>query len=45
MIVTLRIILYILALGCFIASAFGVSSRVNLQSAGLALIVLAFMAA
>jgi len=38
--VTIDLVLVLLALGCFVASAAGVSSRVNLQSAGLALWVL-----
>lgn len=38
-------ILLILALVCFVCSTFGVGSKVNLQSAGLALWVLALLIA
>ena len=41
MIVTVNLILLILGLICFILSAIGVVSRVNLQSCGLALWILA----
>ena len=41
--VTLNLILLILALMCFVASAAGVPSRINLQSLGLALWILAVM--
>lgn len=41
--VTIDLILLILALACFVASAAGVSSRVNLQSAGLAFWVLSLL--
>jgi hypothetical protein len=41
--ITLDLILLLLALACFIASAAGVSSRVNLQSAGLACWVLSLI--
>lgn len=40
---TLRFILLFLALLCFCASAGGVQSRVNFQSAGLALLTLAWL--
>jgi len=39
-VITIDLILALLALVCFIASAAGVQSRINLQSAGLALWVL-----
>jgi hypothetical protein len=39
--VSLRLVLFVLAFACFVASAAGVPSRVNLQSLGLALWVLA----
>ncbi len=38
--ISLRLILMLLALICFMLSAGGVGSRVNLQSAGLAFLVL-----
>ena len=38
--ITIDLVLAVLALGCFVASAAGVQSRVNLQSTGLALWVL-----
>jgi hypothetical protein len=41
--VTVDLILLLLALACFVASAAGVSSRVNLQSAGLACWVLSLI--
>jgi hypothetical protein len=41
--VTVDLVLLILALVCFVASAAGVSSRVNLQSAGLAFWVLSLI--
>jgi len=41
----IRLVLLVLALVCFAASAAGVPSRVNLQSAGLALWVLALLIA
>lgn len=37
---TIDLILLVLAFACFVASAAGVTSRVNLQSAGLAFWVL-----
>ncbi len=37
----LRLLLYLLALLCFGASAFGVASKVNLQSLGLAFLTAA----
>ena len=40
---TLKLILYIGALLCLIASTFNMPSRVNLQSLGLALALLAFV--
>lgn len=40
---TIDLVLLVLALACFLASAFGVSSKVNLQSAGLALWVLSIV--
>lgn len=43
MTITLHLVLLILALVCFIVSAAGVASRVNLQSCGLALWVLAVL--
>jgi hypothetical protein len=36
----LAILLYVIALLCFLASAFGVASRINLMAAGLAAWVL-----
>jgi hypothetical protein len=41
--VTIDWILHLLALGCFVAAAFGVTSRVNLVAAGLALWSLALL--
>lgn len=43
MAITLDLVLLVLAFLCFVASAAGVSSRVNLQSAGLALWVLSLI--
>lgn len=43
MAVTLDLVLLVLAFIAFVASAAGVSSRVNLQSAGLALWVLSLI--
>jgi hypothetical protein len=40
---TIDLILLVLALACFVASAAGVSSRVNLQSAGLACWILSLI--
>lgn len=40
---TINILLLLAALICFVLSAFGVGSRVNLQSAGLACVTLFFM--
>jgi hypothetical protein len=37
MIITLDLVLLLIALGCFVASACGVASRVNLLAVGLAL--------
>jgi hypothetical protein len=39
----IALIILILALICFVVSAIGVAARVNLQSAGLALVVLAML--
>lgn len=39
----ISLIMLLVALICFVLSAFGVGSRVNLQSAGLASCVLAFI--
>lgn len=38
-----HVVLLVVALVCFVASAFGVSSKVNLQSTGLALWVLSLL--
>jgi hypothetical protein len=38
--ITIRLVLLVLAFGCFVAAAFGVPSRVQLVPAGLALYVL-----
>lgn len=43
MTMTISLVLFLLAFACFCASAAGVPSRVNLQSAGLALWVLALI--
>jgi hypothetical protein len=43
MIITLNLVLLLCALICFVLSAAGVASRINLQSAGLALWVLALL--
>lgn len=40
---TITILLLLVALICFVLSAFGVGSRVNLQSAGLACFVLSII--
>lgn len=40
---TISILFLLIALICFVLSAFGVGSRVNLQSAGLACCVVAFL--
>jgi hypothetical protein len=40
---TLRLILLLLALGCFACATFGVTSRVNLIGAGLALWILTLL--
>ena len=37
--VSVDFVLYLLAFGCFVAAAFGVSSRINLVAAGLAFLV------
>jgi hypothetical protein len=41
--ITIDLVLLLLALACFIASAAGVASRVNLQSAGLACWILSLI--
>jgi hypothetical protein len=41
---SLRAVLFALAFMCFVAHAFGVPCRVNLQSAGLAIWMLSFLA-
>jgi hypothetical protein len=41
--ITINLVLLILALVCFVVSAFGVATRVNLQSLGLAFWVLALI--
>ena len=41
--ITVDLVLLLLALACFVASAAGVSSRVNLQSAGLACWILSLI--
>jgi len=43
MLVTARMIFLMLALVCFVISALGTTARVNLQSAGLALLVIAML--
>lgn len=41
--ITLETVLLLLALLCFVISAAGVASRINLQSLGLALLVLGML--
>lgn len=41
--ITIELILLILALVCFVASALNVSSRINLTAAGLAIVTLVFL--
>jgi hypothetical protein len=41
--ITVDLILLLLALACFVASAAGVTSRINLQSAGLACWILSLI--
>jgi hypothetical protein len=41
--ITIDLVLLLCALACFLASAAGVSSRVNLQSAGLACWILSLI--
>jgi len=43
MTLTVDLVLLVLALICFVASTFGVSSKVNLQSAGLALFIITLL--
>ncbi len=40
---SLDFVLYVLALLCFVASAFGVEAKVNLPSLGLALLTLSLL--
>ena len=41
--ITVALLLQLLALGCFVAAAFGVAARINLVAAGLALFMLAIV--
>ena len=45
MVMTLVLILHLLALGCFVAAAVGVTSRINLVAMGLALWMLSLVVA
>jgi len=45
MLVTLRLLLLFIAFVCFVLAAFGVTSRVNLTAAGLALWTLSLLVA
>lgn len=44
MVITLRLVFVVVALVCFLLSAFGVSVRVNLQSLGLAFLTCTYFA-
>jgi hypothetical protein len=43
MTLTLALLLQLLALGCFVAATFGVTARVNLVAAGLALFMVSVL--